>query len=377
VSAARIERALIVGGGPAGLTAAIALSQADVDCTIVELATEWRPAGVGIGLQSPPLRATKALGLFDAIVGVARPHPEILLARADGRQIGLVPQVNVNAPEDPPFVTLSRIALHELLARAVERHGVSVRLGMTVDALAETADGVRVTLTDGTAETYDLVVGADGVHSKLRGMVLPDARAPAYAGQAIWRLAARCPEGLERYTIMVAGPHRIGLVPLPDDALYLWMLDSTLPRERPPRERLLELFHERMAVYGGLAPAVATQATDAAQLDVRSLQWLLVAPPWHAGRVLLIGDAAHTTTPQLAYGAGLAIEDAVVLAELVRDGVTFPELGERFTARRFERCRVVVEGSLQLSRWEQEPGPPKPEALELMGSAMAKLAEPI
>jgi 2-polyprenyl-6-methoxyphenol hydroxylase-like FAD-dependent oxidoreductase len=363
----------VVGGGPAGLTAAIALSQAGVECNIVELTTDWQPAGVGIGLQSPPLRATKALGLFDEIVEIGRPQPEIVIARADGEQLGVMPQVNVNESGDPPFVNMSRIALHELLARAAARHGVPVRLGTTIDAF----DGARATLSDGSPEDYDLVVGADGLHSRVRELALPDAPKPAYAGQVIWRLGARCPEGLTRYTIMIAGPHRIGLVPLPGDDLYLWMLDSTLPPERPPREELLGLFHERMSVYGGFAPAVAEQATDPDQLDFRALQWLLVPPPWHRGRVLLIGDAVHATTPHMAFGAGIAIEDAVVLGELVRDGVPPAELGERLAARRFERCRLVVEGSLQLSRWEQEPGPPNPRAPELIGAAMAKLAEPI
>jgi 2-polyprenyl-6-methoxyphenol hydroxylase-like FAD-dependent oxidoreductase len=190
-------------------------------------------------------------------------------------------------------------------------------------------------------------------------------------------MAARCPDGLDTYTIMDGGPHRIGLVPLPGDELYLWMLDSTLPPERPPRERLLDLFHERMAGYGGFAPAVAAQAVSPDQLDVRALHALLVPPPWHAGRVVLIGDAVHTTTPQLAWGAGLAIEDAVVLGELVGDGVPAEELGARLAERRFERCRVVVEGSLQLSRWEQEGRGPRPEAARLTAAAFAKLAEPI
>jgi 2-polyprenyl-6-methoxyphenol hydroxylase-like FAD-dependent oxidoreductase len=103
-------RALVVGGGPAGLTAAIALSQAGVDTGIVELTTDWRPAGVGIGLQSPPLRAMKALGLFEEIVQIGRPQPEIVIARADGEHVGVMPQVNVNDPDDPPFVNMSHRA---------------------------------------------------------------------------------------------------------------------------------------------------------------------------------------------------------------------------------------------------------------------------
>jgi 2-polyprenyl-6-methoxyphenol hydroxylase-like FAD-dependent oxidoreductase len=372
-----MNRVLIVGGGPAGMTTAIALARVGVACSIVELQTEWRAAGVGIAFQSPPLRALKSLGLFDDVVAISRTHREIAIQRADGEAVAVMPQINVNEPDDPPFVNLSRMALHDLLVDAVRGRDISVRLATTVDALEEAPGCVRVTLSDGAVEKYDLVVGADGLHSKVRPMVLPDAPEPELSGQVIWRLGGRCPEGLEKYTIMIAGPTRIGLVPLPGDDLYLWMLDSTLPPERPPRDQLLELFQERMGAYGGFAPAVAAEATDPEQIDYRALRWLLVPPPWHAGRVVLIGDAVHATTPHMAYGAGLAIEDAVVLAELVGDGVSAADLGPAIAARRFERCRLVVEGSLQLSRWEQEPGPPNPEAPRVIAATLAELAKPI
>jgi len=359
------------------MTTAIALSRAGARCSIVEINTDWRPAGVGIGLQSPPLRALKALDLFKPIVDVSWPSPEIEMTRADGERVLMLHQHNVNDPGDPPFVTLSRMALHDALADRLREHDVEVRLGTTVDAFDERDGGVAVTLSDGTTEDFDLVVGADGVHSKVRSMILPGAPAPALAGQVIWRLAARRPQTLNHYTIMVAGPHRIGLVPLSDDDLYLWMLDNTLPPERPSSDRLLALFQERMASYGGSAPAIAEQATDPAQLDFRALYWLVVPPPWSTGRVLLIGDAAHTTTPHLAFGVGLAIEDAVVLADLVRDGVPAAQVGERLAARRYERCRRVVDASLQLSRWEQEQGPPNPEAPRLIEATFASLAQPI
>jgi 2-polyprenyl-6-methoxyphenol hydroxylase-like FAD-dependent oxidoreductase len=371
-----VERVLIVGGGIAGTTAAIALAQHGVACMIAELQNEWQATGVGIGLQSPPLRATKALGLFDRIVATARQHREIVIAGADGRRLGVMPQVNVNDPDDPPFVNLSRTALHSILVNAVRECGATVRLGTTVDRLDEAGDHVRATMSDGFVGDYDLVIGADGLHSRVRDLALPDAPKPTYAGQVIWRMGGRCPAGLDRYTIMVAGPTRIGLVPLPGDELYLWMLDSTLAPERPPREQLLALFQQRMAGYGGFAPAVAAQATASEQLDFRALHAVLVPPPWHTGNVVLIGDAVHTTTPHLAYGAGLAIEDAVVLGELVGSGVPARELGGRLAERRFERCRIVVENSLQLSRWEQQGGPPNPEAPKLSAATFAVLAEP-
>jgi 2-polyprenyl-6-methoxyphenol hydroxylase-like FAD-dependent oxidoreductase len=359
------------------MAAAIGLTKVGVACEIVEVTTDWQPAGVGIGLQSPPLRAMKSLGLFDAVMRVGRPQPHVVVCLADGTQIAELPQVNVNDPGDPPFINMSRIALHELMADELSRRGIPVRLGTTIDRWEESERGVDATLSDGTTGRYDLVVGADGIHSKVRMLALPHAAEAQPAGQVIWRIAARCPEGLDRYTIMVAGPHRIGLVPLPGGNLYLWMLDSSIGPERPPRDELLGLFQERMSAYGGFAPAVAAQATTPEQIDFRALQWLLVEPPWHAGRVVLIGDAVHTTTPHLAFGAGLAIEDAVVLGELVGEGLEGDALGERFAARRFERARIVVESSLQLSRWEQQGGPPHPDAPKLTGAAFAELAKPI
>jgi len=372
-----MTRVLIVGGGPAGMASAIALARAGVDAEIVESSADWRPGGIGIALQSAPLRATKQLGLFRDLLRVGRPHHVIDMSAPDGTLFAELPQMNVNDPTDPPFLGMARESLHEVMAAAVARARVPVHLGVTVGDLDEAADDVAVTLTNGRTERFDYVVAADGANSAMRSLVLPDAPQPTFAGQVIWRAAASAPAGLERYTMMIGGPIRLGLVPLPDGGLYLWMLDSTLGPERPPHDELLEMFHQRLGRFGGHAPAVAAQLTDVSQVDFRALNWLIVPPPWHAGHVLLLGDAAHTTTPHIAYGAGLAIEDAVVLGELAATGIPFPQLAAQLAARRFDRARLVVETSLQLSRWEQEAGPPNPGAGRLIGETMASLAAPI
>ncbi|MBN9182508.1 MAG: FAD-dependent monooxygenase, partial [Microbacterium sp.] len=99
-----MTKVLIVGGGPAGMASAIALAQAEVDSEIVEVSEDWRPGGIGIALQSAPLRATKQLGIFDDLLRVGRPHHVIDMCGADGTRFAELPQVNVNDADDPPFL---------------------------------------------------------------------------------------------------------------------------------------------------------------------------------------------------------------------------------------------------------------------------------
>jgi 2-polyprenyl-6-methoxyphenol hydroxylase-like FAD-dependent oxidoreductase len=368
-----VKRALIVGGGPAGMTAAIALARRGVSCEIVEREADWRPAGIGIGLQSPPMRALRELEVLAPIVDRSWHHAVIDMMRPDGVMVAEMPQVNVLGPDDPPFVTMSRMSLHEVLEDRLRSFDVPVRLGVTVSELADD----EVTFTDGTTGSYDLVIGADGVHSAMRRILLPDAPEPSYAGQVIWRLDVRKPDELKRYTMMLGRETRLGLVPIAPGRAYVWMLDSSAGPERPPADRLLDMLIERLSGFGFVVPEIAAQITEPSQIDFRALYWLLVPPPWGSGRAVLIGDAAHTTTPQMAWGVGLAIEDGLVLAELVASGVDARELAGRLSERRFDRCRLVVEGSLQLSAWERSPDAAGADPAGLIRDTFKVLAAPI
>jgi 2-polyprenyl-6-methoxyphenol hydroxylase-like FAD-dependent oxidoreductase len=368
-----VKRALIVGGGPAGMTAAIALARRGIGCEVVEREVDWRPAGIGIGLQSPPMRALRELEVLAPIVERSWHHAVIDMLRPDGVKLAEMPQMNVLGPDDPPFVTMSRMTLHEVLEDRLRLFDVPVQLGVTVASISDD----EVTFTDGSAGKYDLVIGADGVHSAIRRMLLPDAPEPAYAGQVIWRLDVRKPDALERYTMMLGRETRLGLVPIAPGRAYVWMLDSSAGPGRPPPDRLLDMLQERLSSFGFVVPEIAAQITEPSQIDFRALYWLLVPPPWGADRAVLIGDAAHTTTPHMAWGVGLAIEDGLVLAELVASGVDVRELANRLSQRRFERCRLVVDGSLQLSRWEREPDAPGADPTALIRETFKKLSAPL
>jgi len=369
-------RVLIVGGGPAGTTAAIALGQAGIESLVVEHEDRARPVGVGLALQNSPLRALSQLGLLDPVVERGYHHEAVNICAPDGTVVHRIVTEPLVAGT-PSLVALPRSTLAEILEDALTRTpGAEIRYRTSITALRDDGDSVEADLTDGTTEPFDLVVGADGVHSTVRSMVFPDAPEPRRARQIIWRGSAPRPPEVDRYLLHDRGPGgRVGVVPMSDDEIYVWMLERDDGSPRPPSDRRRSLFRERLAAFGGVVPVVADLLRP--DVDHRSLNALLVPAPWHRGRVVLIGDAAHATTPHIAYGAGMAIEDSVVLAEeLSRSGSVATAL-DAFVARRFDRCKLVVETSLQLSEWEVDPPDDRSQHQQLIGRALGALAQPL
>ena len=365
----------MVGAGPAGTTAAIALARAGIEALVVEREETDRPVGIGLALQNSPLRALHALGLLDPVIERGYRHEAVNICAPDGTVVHRVVTEPL-VPGTPSFVAISRVALAGILAEALAATpGASIRYGTSVIALRDHGNVVEADLTDGGTERFDVVVGADGLHSTVRGMVLPEAPAPTPAPQLIWRASAPRPADVDRYLLYDLGPQgRVGIVPIADDELYLWFLQRDDGAPRPPADRRLPALRERLGPFGGVVARVADVLRD--DVDHRSLAALLVPAPWHSGRTVLIGDAAHTTTPHIAYGVGIAIEDSVVLAEELARADSVDAALEAFTTRRFERCKLVVETSLQLSAWEVDP--PEDPALHhrLTGRALGALSQP-
>ena len=309
-------RALVVGGGPAGTTAAIALARAGIEALVVEREETDRPVGIGLALQNSPLRALHALGLLDAVVERGYRHEAVNICAPDGTVVHRVVTEPL-VPGTPSFVAISRVALAGILGAALaETRGAEIRYGTSVSALRD-----RYLL-------YDL--GAQG---------------------------------------------RVGIVPIADDELYLWCLQPDDGAARPAADVRLPELQKRLAPFGGVVAEISALLRD--DVDHRSLAALLVPQPWHRGRTVLIGDAAHTTTPHIAYGVGMAIEDSVVLAEELARADSVEAALQAFTRRRFDRCRLVVETSLQLSAWEVDPPEDPTLHHQLTGRALAALSQPI
>jgi 2-polyprenyl-6-methoxyphenol hydroxylase-like FAD-dependent oxidoreductase len=193
-------------------------------------------------------------------------------------------------------------------------------------------------------------VGADGVYSKTRSLLFGDKYQPKYTGQGAWRYNVPRPEGMDRSYIYDGVPGgKAGLVPLTKDTMYIYLVLQEEGNPFFPPEQLATLFKERLGAYGGLVGEVRDQyITDPEQVVYRPLEAVFVSEPWYQGRILLIGDAAHASTPHLGQGAAQAIEDAVVLGEEATSGLAPAVFLKRFMERRFERCKFILESSLQI-----------------------------
>ena len=257
------------------------------------------------------------------------------------------------AGEDyPPLLGISRLALHEVLTSMAVSKGTTVRLGLTVETLDQHEDHVDVTFTDGSQGRYDLVVGADGIFSKIRTMILPKAPKPHFTGQAVWRYNfARRPE-IDHLAAYNGRHASAGLVPLSQDIMYMYVTSIEPGNPWMDSSQLHTLMCDRMKDFGGLLAELKPEINDPAKVVYKPMEIVMVPPPWHVGRVVLLGDAAHATTPHLGQGAGMAIEDAVVLSQELTCGDNVEQQLERYTERRYERCRFIVENSERIGKWQ-------------------------
>ncbi|MEF2978451.1 FAD-dependent monooxygenase [Subtercola sp. YIM 133946] len=374
-------RVLIVGAGPAGMVAALALARTGAVAHVVELESSHTAAGIGVNLQNSPLRALDSLGLLDAIERAGYPTGVVNMLDATGA--ALMPPLRPESlvPGRPASIAIGRAELGRILSEAVGTSGVVLRFGLTVDGLRSDRSGVDVTFSDGGAGRYDLVIGADGINSRVRDLMMgSSAPKPQHNGQSIWRASAARGD-LTEYQLYNGPVSKVGLVPLSDTRMYLYLLESreTASGDGQHRDesddRFAEL-HRALAPFGGMVPEIAGRLEP--DIDFRSLKWLLLDDPWYRGRILVIGDAAHASTPHISYGLGIAIEDGIVLAELLRVyGDDVDALLAAFMRLRFDRCRLVVQNSRQLGEWEQHP-PADPSVYgRLMAETIAELSEPL
>ena len=370
-----VNKVLVIGGGIGGMSAALALAQRDVDVTIIDADPNWRVYGAGITITGMSLRAFDDLGVLDDIRRRGFVHDGMRALKFTGEPLGPPMRAPAGSPPVMHGGGIMRPVLHDILSTRVRAANIAVHLGVTVATLKQDGSGVDVTFSDGSAERYDLVVGADGIFSKTREMIFPDVAKPQFTDQGCWRIVAKRPAQVDRAEIYFGGPLKIGMSPISQEEMYVFLLEHVPGNPWFAPDTHVAHLRELMAPFGGNVTAVREALGEDSQIVYRPLEWLLLPDPWYKGRVVLIGDAAHATTPHMASGAGLAVEDGLALAQELAKTADVAGALRGFMDRRFTRAKLVVETSVQSGAMEIA-GADRAQQGGIMASATKALALP-
>jgi 2-polyprenyl-6-methoxyphenol hydroxylase-like FAD-dependent oxidoreductase len=371
------QRILVIGGGFSGMSAAIELRRLGADVDLVEIDPEWRNYGAGISLGGATLRAFRSLGVLEAFLERGSAQDGVSIRLPHGQQVAQLSTPRIAGPDVPGGGAIMRPVLARILADATRSAGTRVHLGCTFSTIEQDAEGAHVTFTDGRRERYDLVVGADGLNSKVREALFPEAPKPRYSGQGVWRAVVSRPPEIETATMWIGPKVKPGVNPVSKTQMYLFITEPRAVNEHLDPAQFVDHVRALLADF----PAPELQAIRAAlgadsMVVYRPLEGLLVPQPWSRLRVVLIGDAVHATTPHLASGACIGIEDAIVLADELARNADLALALAAFGERRWERCRMVVENSARLGQIEIEGGD-KAEHERIMRESLMALAQPV
>jgi len=320
-------RIAVAGGGSAGYTAAILLAAGGAHVELLEARSgaDAATAGSGIMLQANALRVLRTAGVLPAVQGAGYGFDStgIRLPDPTGRLVAEMTDGRLD-PDLPAAVGIARADLTRILHDRAVEVGVSVRLGAAVTAVqtAPGADGtpVAVTVTAGprvTVEDFDLLVAADGVNSTIRRMIgIRDE--PRLLPLGVWRAFVRRPPTVVRTEIVNGGgAYFAGYAPTSQNWMYAWLVDDYTDRRHLDAAAQLDIVRRLAAGYHGPWDEVLNGLTANTPVSYTRYSELLLSPPWHRGRVVLIGDAVHACPPTMAQGAAQALEDAAVLAEML------------------------------------------------------------
>jgi 2-polyprenyl-6-methoxyphenol hydroxylase-like FAD-dependent oxidoreductase len=338
-------RVIVVGAGIAGLSAAIGLRRSGHQVIVLERAPRIDPIGAGLTLFANAMAALDRLGMRDAVAARgARAKRSAILTR-EGRELAVV----------PPDLLEGTIAIHRAdLQHELAAAAGDVRLGAEITAVERRDDEVVARGADGSEEQCDLLIGADGLNSAIRAAIA-DVR-PRYAGYTAWRGVSPVPVESGRLTESWGVGERFGLVDIGGGRTY-WFATKNAPEGEPdePEGRKKEILRRFSGWHEPIA-AIA-EATDESAILRNDVYYLEPLPRWSEGRIVLVGDAAHATTPGVGQGAAQAIEDAVVLSERLASAADVAAALAEYEVIRRPRAEAVLKMSRRVDKAAQLASP--------------------
>ncbi|MGN6547352.1 MAG: FAD-dependent oxidoreductase [Aureliella sp.] len=366
-------RAIIIGSGIAGLSAAHALRRCGIEVTVYERAPALGEVGAGIGLWANALRALKSIGLDARVRAAAMPMAVSEIRLAEGhRRVSSLSAARLNAymGYEPALSLIHRVELVDALAESLPPE--TTRFGFECEHVQLSPEAAEVRFKNGHVDRADLLVGADGIHSVVRAQLF-GTQPPRYAGYTCWRGVCARPTSIAPGYVgeWWGRGQRLGITSLTEDRVYWFATRNAPPGERSDDERAAAAAAFRHFAEPAVEMIESTPQSAVLRNDI------IDRPPdqrrWTKGRAVLIGDAAHPTTPNLGQGGCMAIEDAVVLAQCLqmqRPAIArAAQASERstqqrdlqwqldnFVARRFPRTRTIVDSSWKLGKIGQYEG---------------------
>jgi salicylate hydroxylase len=353
------QKITVLGAGIGGLAVSIALAHRGAQVTILEQAGEIKEVGAGIQISPNGFAVLRALGLDTALKDLSRRGRRVELMDYTGGGPVFSLDLDVNG-DDFPYYFIHRADLIGLLEQAARAAGVEIQLKKTVTAVDVSGEMPRVTLRDGQDISCNVLIGADGLHSKTRE-ALNGAAQPKFTGQVAWRAIVPSTTAMQDETTvrvyMGPGCHLV-CYPLRDGTITnivavqerdLWAQEGWHHSDDPRNLR---------AAFSEFRPEVQELLNRVEQTNLWGLFRHPVAPVWHKNGATILGDAAHPTLPFLAQGAVMALEDAWVLGDALTAAETTNEAFSVYQQTRFARVsRVIDAASKNAQNYHLRPGP--------------------
>jgi len=351
-------RALIIGGGIAGPVLAVALKKVGIDATVFERGTrDDDRRGAWITFQANGMDALRAIGLAAPVEALGYPVDDISFVNGKGRPLGRMPMAARRA-DGQTSVMMPRADLYRVLADQAALHGVEVEYGKELVAAEYSAAGVVARFADGSTAEGDFLVGADGIHSRVRRAIDPEAAPPRYVpvlniGGYIPGFAVDAPE---REFVMQFGTRCFFAWMKTPDGGAVWFANPPM-KEEPARGVLSGMSDSqwrswlRELMRGDAGPSERIIDAAPAPLTGWATYDMPVVKHWHdgKGRMVLVGDAAHATSPAAGQGAAMSLEDAVILAQCLRDLPDTSQAFATYESLRRERVERIVENGRRSS----------------------------
>ncbi|MCU7729587.1 FAD-dependent monooxygenase [Actinoplanes sp. KI2] len=373
-----VARVGVIGGGAAGMAAAILLADGGVTVEVVEAKPDLSALGSGITLSGNALRVLRGLGVWEEVRAHGYSFDKVAFRAPDphGTVLAEVPDARLGGPDLPATTGMYRPDLARILAERARGAGARIRFGVAATGLEQAAAGVELATSDGVTEHYDLVIGADGLHSATRQMLGIDV-APVPTGMGIWRAFTGRPASITHTDLYYGGPCFIaGYCPTGEDSIYAYLVEPAQDRSGVSDDEALAIMRGLAEAYHGPWDDIRPLLSTGSRINYTWFTQHLIPGAWNRGRVVLIGDAAHSCPPTMAQGAAMALEDAAVLAELLLAADTVDDgLWNAFHERRSARVRAVVDASVQLGQWLLD-GERDADVPGLIGRLHPKIATP-